>query len=54
MHNVIMHNLNSFFTSSIINLILSFLSRLFTIKNHVFSVLQVLIPTVIFSHESNY
>ena len=32
----------------------SFLSRLFTTEIEVFSLLQDLIPTVIFFHESNY
>ena len=52
MYNVIMHYLNSFLSCSIRNLTLAFL---FTIKIYgFFSVLQVLIPTVVFFHESNY
>ena len=55
MYNVIMHYLNSFLSCSIRNLTLASLSRLFTIKINVFFFfLQVLIPTVVFFHESNY
>ena len=50
MYNVIIHYLNFFLPCRIRNLTLSSLSRLFTIKIDVFfSVLQVLIPTVVFS-----
>ena len=50
MYNVIIHCLYFFLSCPIRNLTLSSLSRLFTIKNYVFfSVLQVLIPTVVFS-----
>ena len=53
MYIYIMHCLN-FLSCSIRNLTLASLSRLFTIKLDVFSLLQVLIPTVVFFHESNY
>ena len=49
MYNVIINYLNFFLSCPIRNLTLSSLSRLFTIKIDVFSVLQVLIPTVVFS-----
>ena len=50
MYNVIIHCLYFFLSCLIRNLTLSSLSRLFTIKIDVFfSVLQVLIPTVVFS-----
>ena len=49
MYNVIIHCLYLFLSCPIRNLTLSSLSRLFTIKMDVFSVLQVLIPTLIFS-----
>ena len=51
---LIMHYLNSFLSCSIRNLILASLSRLFTIKLMFLPFLQVLIPTVVFYHESNY
>ena len=51
---LIMHYLNSFLSCSIRNLTLASLSRLFTIKIDVLPFLQVLIPTVVFFHESNY
>ena len=51
---LIMHYLNSFLSCSIRNLTLASLSRLFTIKIAVLPFLQVLIPTVVFFHESNY
>ena len=55
MYNVIIHYLNFFLSYPIRNLTLSSLSRLLTIKIDVFfSVLQVLIPIVVFSRESNY
>ena len=54
MYDVTMHYLNSFLSGSIRNLTLASLSRLFAIKIDVFSILQVLIPTVVFFHESNY
>ena len=54
MYNVIMQYLNSFLSCSIRNLTSASLSRLLTIKIDVFPFLQVLIPTVVFSHESNY
>ena len=54
MYNVIMHYLNSFLSCSIRNLTLATLGRLFTIKIDVFPFLQVLIPTKVFFHESNY
>ena len=54
-YKVIMYYLNSFLSCSIRYLNLAFLSRLFTIKIDVFfPFLQVLIPTVVFFHESNY
>ena len=49
MYNVIIHCLYLFLSCPIRNLTLSSLSRLFTIKMDVFSVLQVLLPTVVFS-----
>ena len=54
MNNIIMHHLNSFLSCSIRYLTLAVLSRLSTIKIDVFPFLQVLIPTVVFFHESNY
>ena len=51
MHNVIMQYLNSVLSCSMRNLALASLSRLFTIF---FPFLQILIPTVVFFHESNY
>ena len=51
---LIMHYLNFFLSCSIRNLTLASLSRLFTIKIDGFALLQVLIPTVVFFHESNY
>ena len=51
---LIMHCLNSFLSCSIRNLTFASLSRLFTIKIDVLPFLQVLIPTVVFFHESNY
>ena len=51
---LIIHCLNSFLSCSITNLTLASLSRLFTIKIDVLPFLQVLIPTVVFSYESNY
>ena len=50
MYNVIVHYLNAFFYAQSET---SF-SCLFTIKIDVFPFLQVLIPTVVFFHESNY
>ena len=50
----IMHYLISFLSCSIRNLTSSSLSRLLKIKIDVFSVLQVLIPTVVLFHESNH
>ena len=50
MYDVIIHCLYLFLSCPIRNLTLSSLSRLFAIKIDVFfSVLQVLIPTVVFS-----
>ena len=46
---LIMHYMNSFLSCSIIILTLASLSRLFTMKIDVFALLQVLIPTVVFS-----
>ena len=54
MYNEIMQSLNFFLSCSIRNLTLAFLSVLFTIKIDVSPFLQVLIPTVVFFHESNY
>ena len=57
MYNVnyyIMHHLNFFLPCSIRNLVLASLSRLFITKIDVFSLLQVLIPTMVFFHENNY
>ena len=49
MYKVTINYLNFFLSCPITDLTLSSLSRLFTIKIDVFSVLQVLIPTVVFS-----
>ena len=49
MYNVIIRCLYLFLSCPIRNLTLSSLSHVFTIKMDVFSVLQVLIPTVVFS-----
>ena len=54
MYNVIVHYLNSFLSSLIINFTVASLTCLFTIKIDVFPFLQVLIPAVVFFHESNY
>ena len=54
MYIYIMHYFNFFLSCSIRNLTLASLSRLYTIKIDVFCLLQVLIPTVVFFHESNY
>ena len=54
MYNVIMQYLNSFLSCSIRSLTLASLILLFTIKIDFFPFLQVLIPTVVFFHESNY
>ena len=50
MHNVIMYYLNFFFSCSIRNLTIA---SLFTIKVYVFSLLQLLIPTVVYFDENN-
>ena len=49
MYNVIIHCLYLFLSCPIRDVTLSSLSHLFTIKMDVFSVLQVLILTVVFS-----
>ena len=54
MYNVTMQYLNSLLSCSIKNLTLASLSLLFTIKIDVFPFLQVLIPAVVFFHESDY
>ena len=53
MYNVIMQCSNSFLSCSIRNLTLASLSLLFYNKNCFFPFVQVLIPTVVFFHESN-
>ena len=54
MHNVIMQYLNYLLSRSIRNLTVASLSLSFTIKIDVFALLQVLILTVVFFHESNH
>ena len=54
MYNVTRHCLNFFLSCSIRNLVLASLSNLFITKIDVFSLLQVLIPTVVFLHENNH
>ena len=53
MYNIIMHSLNSFLSCSIRNLTLASLSHYLQEKFMFFSFLQVLIPPVVFCHESN-
>ena len=54
MYNVVMHDLNSFLSSSIRNLILPSFSRLFTIKIDVFAPFTNLNSHSSLSHKSNY